>query len=118
MLIVKSRSWSALTKFYRDLVEKYGWDVQPMLQLVEAIAASHYAQGLYGITSHSTLCLSQHAEFEFDRNMLRVEFENGRFYFRYIETPYSLKEWKKECAPDEGFATFEHVLKKLKWFMD
>jgi hypothetical protein len=115
---VKSRSWRELARFYRGLIEEHGWNLWPMLRLVEAIAASRYAQGVYAATSLAVLYLSQHSEFEFEQNTVRVEFANGGFAFRYRESPYDSKEWKKECEADEGFATFEHVMKKLRWFID
>lgn len=118
MQTVKSRSWSELAQFYRGLIQKSGWDMLPMLRLVEAIAASHYAQGLYATTSLAVLCVSQHSEFEFDQNMLRIEFAGGNFVFRYKESPHTWKEWKKECDASEGFATFEHVMNRLRWFID
>ncbi len=97
-------------KVYRDLIDEHGWDMSPRLSLVEVIAVSRYAHVLHAITSHATLCRSQHPEFEFGRSMLRVDFAEGRFIYRYRESPYFRKEWKKECARDEGFATFEHVM--------
>ena len=89
-----------------------------MLRLVENISASRYAHGLYGITSMFTLCLSQHPDFEYGQNMLRVDFADDRFTFSYSESAYSRREWQKECGRDEGFRTFEHVMSRLKWFLN
>ncbi len=69
---VKSQSWKEIADFYRGMVE-HGLDMLPMLRLVEEIAASPYAHGLYPITSMFTLCLSQHPDFEYGQNMLRVD---------------------------------------------
>jgi hypothetical protein len=114
---VKSQTWNNIAEFYRDRVE-HGMDMLPMLRLVEEISASRYAHGLYAITSMHTLCLSQHPDFEYGRNMLRVDFTNDRFIFGYSESPYSRKEWQKECGRDEGLSTFEHVMRRLKWFLN
>lgn len=114
---MQSQEWSKIAEFYRHLNEASGWDMLPMVHLVEEIATSPYADGIYAATSMHTLCLSQHQEFESDRNMLRVEFGEGRFIFIYRESPYARKEWKKECGRDEGFSTFEHVMRRLKWFL-
>ena len=114
---IKSRSWGEIAGFYRGLVEQHGWDMQPMLRLVEDIAASRYARGAYAATSHATLCLALHPEFEMYQNTLRIDFEQGRFIFSYSESPY-LKAWKKECDRAEAFSTFEHVMRRLKWFLN
>ncbi len=117
MMNVKSQTWDKIADFYRDRVE-HGMDMLPMLRLVEEIAASRYAHGLHAITSMFTLCLSQHPDFEYGHNMLRIDFADGRFVFRYSESPYARKEWQKECGRGEGYATFEHVMGRLKWFLN
>lgn len=45
-MIVKTRSWQKVTKFYRDITEKNTF-FRPMLDLAEQIAASKYARGLF-----------------------------------------------------------------------
>lgn len=114
--IVRSQSWDSITAFYRERVE-CGLDLLPMQLLVERIAASGYARGVYAATSMFALCVAQHPQFEYRREMLRVEFEGGRFIFGYSESPYHLKEWRKECGREGGFGTFEHVVARLRWFM-
>jgi hypothetical protein len=114
---VKSQTWEKIAAFYRERVED-GMDMLPMLHLVDDITASRYAHGLYAITSMHTLCLSQHPGFEYGQNMLRVDFADDRFIFGYSESPYTRKEWQKECGRDEGFSTFEHVMERLRWFLN
>jgi len=113
---VKNQTWDKIAAFYRGRVED-GMDMLPMLSLVEEISTSRYAHRLYAVTSMFTLCLSQHPDFEYGKNMLRIDFANDRFIFRYSESPYARKEWQKECGGDEGFIMFEHVVKRLKWFL-
>jgi hypothetical protein len=112
---MKAREWSKIAEFYQSLDRS---DMLPMAQLVEEIAASSYAQGVYGATSMFTLCISQHQEFEYDRNMLRVDFIKGHFTFTYKESPFARNDWKKECERNEGFRTFEHVIHCLNWFLN
>jgi hypothetical protein len=69
---MKAREWSKIAEFYQSLDR---FDMLPMAQLVAAIAASSYGQGIYGTTSMFTLYVSQYQEFELDRNMLRVDLE-------------------------------------------
>jgi hypothetical protein len=114
---IKSRDWNEIAESYRRLV-KHGWDIQPLLRLVEEIIASGYVHGIYATTSMATLCIAQTPEFEMNQNMLRVDFERGRFFFSYHESLRINKAWKKECGRDEGFSTFEHVMNRLKWFLD
>jgi hypothetical protein len=115
---LESRSWSEITEFYRNLVENHGWDMSPMLSLVEEIATSAYIHGIQATTSHATLCIWQYPEIEFDKNTIRIDFDNGHFIFRYRESPYASKEWRKVCEREEGFITFEYVISKLRWFLE
>ena len=113
-MIILTKQWSKIAEFYSSP----DWDMLPMVKLVEEIVASSYAQEIYGATSMHTLLISQHQEFELDRNMLRVDFIKDRFTFTYRESPFSLEDWQKECRRDEGFSTFEHVMRRLKWFLE
>jgi hypothetical protein len=112
---MKARHWSKIVEFYQSLDRS---DMLPMTQLVIAIAASSYGQKIYGTTSLLTLYISQHQEFELDCNMLRVDFSKGLFTFTYKESPFSRKDWQKECERNEGFRTFEHVMHCLRWFLN
>lgn len=111
---MKGREWSEIVEFYQSVDSS---DTLIMAQFVEEIAISSYAQGLYGATSMFTLCISQHQEFEYDRNVLRIDFVKGYFVFTYKESPFASKDWKKECAENDGFKTFEHVVSCLNWFL-
>jgi hypothetical protein len=113
-MIIPTKQWNTIAKFYSSP----DWDMLPMLKLVEEIAASSYAQGIYGATSMYTLLISQHQDFELDQNTLRVDFIKDNFTFTYRESPFSLENWQKECGQDEGFSTFEHVMRRLKWFLE
>lgn len=114
---IKSRDWNEIAESYHRLVE-YGWDIEPLLRFVEQIAASPYSQGVYATTSMASLCIAQTPRFEMDQNMLRVDYEQERFIFSYRESPYISKAWNKECSKDEGFSTFEHTMRRLKWFLN
>jgi hypothetical protein len=112
-----SRSWNDMVTFYRELNDVYGWNMQPMVSLVEEITASHYANGIYPITSHAALTITQNPEFNYEENLLAIEFIRGRFKFTYKEGVFAKNEWVKECDVESGFSTFEHVMKTLKWFL-
>lgn len=89
-----------------------------MADFVKHISESKYAHGIYATTSMHNLWISQNSEFEIDKNMLRIEFINDTFVFIYKESPYSNKEWRKETDKYNGFITFEHIMKRLKWFLN
>jgi hypothetical protein len=111
-------TWNRAAEFYQALVLT-GHDLSPMVQIIENVAASQYAEGIYGTTSMVTLCISQHQEINWNRGeVLRVDLLNDRFIFTYKETPLSSTEWKKECESNYSFSTFEHVMRRLKWFVD
>lgn len=112
-----SRSWNEIVLFYRELNDIYGWNMLPMVSLVEEITASHYANGIYPVTSHAALTVSQSPEFNYGKNFIVIEFVRGGFKFTYKEGVFAKKEWVKECDAENGFSTFEHVMKTLKWFL-
>jgi hypothetical protein len=110
--MVKSKSWNEIFDFYKKL------KMQNMADFIEQILNSKYAHGIYATTSMHSLWISQNPEFEIDKNMLRIEFVGDTFVFIYKESPYLNKEWRKESDKNNGFSTFEHIMKRLKWFLN
>jgi hypothetical protein len=92
--------------------------MQDMAEFVEHILNSKYAFGIHATTSMHNLWISQSSEFEIDKNMLRIEFVSDKFIFVYKESPHSKNEWRKECDKYSGFTTFEHIMKRLNWFLN
>lgn len=117
MFQMQSRSWNDIIKFYRELNDVYGWNIKPMVSLVEEITSSRYAHGIFPFTSHDTLCISQNSQVDIDPNLLLINFIGSRFIFKYRESVYAKNPWIKECNNENGFATFEHTMKTLKWFL-
>lgn len=56
--------WQDMPSFYAEIIEKFGANLQPMVALVERIAASPWAQQLYPSTSMEALGLSKFASYE------------------------------------------------------
>ena len=109
--LIKSRSWQEIFEFYDYL------ELEPMLNLVNYISAN-YAFGIYATTSMQTLCLAQTSRFDLIQNVLRVNFNENRFVFVYIdEGKTEHTGWRKECRAAEGVSTFEHILSRLKWII-
>src|SRR3954471_23505997 len=105
-LTVESRVWPEVVGFYRALVEVPGWDLQPMLELIEEIATSPYATGLFPATSLARLCLARTRTIRWNHEMLTVQYDpvGGRFLFVYFEASPNPKPWVTNCPVAEGRA--------------
>ena len=71
-LTVESRAWPDVVEFYRELVDESGWDLGPMLGLIEFLASSPYAAGLFPATSMARLCLGRTRDIRWGHEMLTV----------------------------------------------
>jgi hypothetical protein len=105
MLIVKHKPWPEIAEFYRSLVDKQP-AFYPMQKLVEQIAASKYASNLYASTSMHTLLIAQTAEFDTEKEVLRVslDVEKGALVLDFQETASRLpkyQHWMRRCSPEE-----------------
>lgn len=102
--------WNAIAPFYRDLIDHYGWQQRPMLDLVEELACLSWTQSVYPSTSHHFLCLSLHERWEDsreaplvgigysgDEEAFRVDFLHRRAGTSSTETHHRLDEavWKR-----------------------
>jgi hypothetical protein len=112
--------WTEVAEFYRDLVIGHGWKVQPMLNLVESIAASKYANLLFATTSHAALLICKNREsFERRNDVLRIEAKSDSLTFEFRETDHMPIAWSRTCYAAEGFTVLEHFLRDLKrWFVE
>ena len=115
---VPSRPWAEIASGYREM--KWG---APMAALVEHIAASPYAELIHAFTSAHTLYIGQTPMLEWDVHVLRIEQEvEGdaitRLHFEFIEYPGVKQRWKRECAPEDGIATFERFLRAQRWIVE
>jgi hypothetical protein len=114
-----ARSWSSVVDFYRELVEKHGLPLRPMLELVEKISKSAYAVGLLPDTSVHTLYVAQSESglSEFPRLRVECGADCERLRFTYEDGFNGKKWWHREVEADQGFATLERFLmKRARWF--
>jgi hypothetical protein len=121
MCEVESRSWPEVVRFYRDLLSHHGWKIEPMLQVVEQIANSQFAAGLFPYTSMFTLCIARRRDPRMFHEELRITFDptGNEFQFEYWSDP-SMKPgpWKRKCRAADAFPTLERLLlKRLRWFI-
>ena len=56
---IKARPWPDIVEHCRNLIEDYGWPLEPMLELVRCIEASPYTSGLVAYTSVADLLVAQ-----------------------------------------------------------
>lgn len=114
----KSKTWDEVIEYYKQLNESPKWDIQPMIDFVEQIAESKYAQGLYPIISKYSLIIGQTPEVDPYRSVLEVEFFDGRFYFVYVDSGIETHLWKRDCSSREAFALLDEFIHQLDWFIE
>ena len=113
----QSGTWPDKVRFYSDLVHIYHWPFEPMLHLVEQIASSRYADGIYPATSHAMLMVGQTQMWEWKHEMLEIEYspKDKQFTFTFWERP-TTKPWVTHCSSEDGFQRFERCMAAKKWF--
>jgi hypothetical protein len=115
--LIQSQSWDDVQTFFADLVASNSF-FTPMLKLVEQIASSVYATGLYPATSMHTLLIAQSPTFGPGEIVLRIELNMNQesFRFWYYEKSFG-RAHEKEVAVEAAFQTLEDFLKRRKWFL-
>ena len=120
---IEPASWPEIVEFYRHLTSEHGWAFQPMVRLVEQIAASEYAFGMFPYTSHSTLCIARTHHVRRGREELEITFDPvaQQFHFEYWSNPYvrivRQGPWRRTCNEADGFSVLERILlKRVRWF--
>ena len=56
--------WGHTLRFYRELIDEYGWQQGPMFEFLTWLSASNYARSLFPSTSHEALGLSTVRSYE------------------------------------------------------
>lgn len=133
-----TRSWPEIVSFYERLEqiqEKHGYpSFHPMLSLVQQIADSPYAAGLFPATSHAALRLVQMPEFYWDQERLEISFHSAKhqFYFEFKEMPRRsapcrrqlatakppAESWKRTYPSEDGFAALIRFIRAKRWFVE
>lgn len=70
---IRTKDWFEIHSFYTDLKKNYNWEISPIIELVSFINNSKYAQGMYGYTSHATLCIGQYPELDDNNALLEIK---------------------------------------------
>jgi hypothetical protein len=119
MLSVNTRTWSDVISFYESLIHKAGWQIEPMLALVQFIASSPYADCLFPYTSHDVLGMGRLANFVRGDSELRIHYnpKTETFTFMYIQRPDDQSSWSRLCSASEWRSTLDRILQThLGWF--
>ncbi len=90
-----------------------------MLALVEFLAVSPYASGLFAYTSHDKLCLGRVLDFDAGDGELQIQFAplTQSFNFTYLQSQADFSPWSRDCQAEEWQPVLERILqKRLGWF--
>jgi hypothetical protein len=111
-----TRPWADIADFYRWLV-KGGMSIGAMVRLVEQVEGSCYARGLHAWTSMHDLCIVQvPCTFPYDGPYLRISPRfDGTIEFRYIDTPFYEKQWRRVVKEEDAFERLERFTDQLRW---
>lgn len=116
---IRTLPWPDVVSFYGELVHAHSWHIEPMLELVQFVAGSPYAPGLFPYTSHDRLCLGRTADFTAGDGELQIQFNPGAqsFTFTYCQSPADSSPWSRKCSAEEWRPVLERILqKRLGWF--
>jgi hypothetical protein len=108
--VMHTRPWDAIAAFYRGLVA-HGWAMEPMLRVVEVIAASPIAADIHGATSHEELALSDCPDFRVGDSTLRILYQPSERVFRFRHRSFSGHDDEKTCSEAEALQTLRLFLK-------
>ena len=114
----KAQVWPDVAKSYQRLLESHKLPFEPMLRLVNDIAGSPYAFGLYGNTSMWDVQVVQTEEYDPDGEILKIKYDPSLrlFTFELQETASTkYQRWTKTSASENAFRTFERFLQLKKW---
>jgi hypothetical protein len=106
-----AQPWNEIVLHYKDLVENYHWQFEPMLGLVEALAASTASCDLFPTTSMHRLLVTDSEKFHHDDNVLFVSYDQKKKEFEFEHRTLSGKNDKKICDKEDALETLRLFLK-------
>jgi hypothetical protein len=113
--VMKSKPWSKILLFYKDLFSSPRWHhARGLVLLSEGILASPYAEHIYGCTSHKILYIAQTPTFLHFHQVLAItpDPKTDELIFEWKGSA-----WKRRYAPEDALAGFKKFLKQQKWFL-
>jgi hypothetical protein len=115
--MAKPRSWSDIKTHYARSAEFV--ELRSMVQLIEQIEASPYANGVWAWTSMYDLCVAQMPTSDVHPGPAHLRISplfNGNIDFRYIDTYVKEKQWHRMVPAAEAFSRLERFFDQLNWF--
>jgi hypothetical protein len=112
---LRAAPWPAIVAFYRRVAETRP-ALGAMADLASRIAASPWAYGLHGATTHEVLVIAQTEHFDPQRDSLQIAAIGGEIAFDFVETVFEDRRWRARVPPSEAFGTLERFLMEKGWF--
>jgi hypothetical protein len=116
-LISPVKPWDDIENYYLDLVP-YGWDSEPLVELVRHIKSSKYSGRIFGGTKMGKLIVSIYEEIiEWNSEALHIEFDTvtQQWHFFFLPQPFGKPEFERYYPREKGIEKFDAVIKLLKW---
>ncbi len=110
---------SEMTETWSEVRDHYSELHRPeMIALVEALAGSRYADGIFPWTSHLTLNITQApVEFPYCGPYLRIlPLAHGFMELRYIDTYFEEKQWARTVRGADVLPRLERFFQEMNWF--
>jgi hypothetical protein len=110
------QSWDDIRDRYRSVQAKASWATD-MIALVNHIADSPVAKGLFPWTSMFDLCITQVPRSYVDLvPFLRISpKDDGRIEFRYFDTGVPERQWSRLVEPEHAIDRFDKFVEQLHW---
>jgi hypothetical protein len=106
-----AESWETIIKRYEKRIKEYLFNYEPMLNLVQTIAASPVASELFPTTSMHSLLITNTDQFFHDDNVLFVRYDSKEHEFEFEHRTLSGKNDKKVCDEKDAIQTLSLFLK-------
>lgn len=114
---VKENSWDGIRQSYQELVEKYHWQQEPMLVLLEQLRQAGFYERFYASASHEALGVSTAAEYQqrLVSNMVYIIYNStaDKFAIHYQQGQGNTRR-RETCAPELIAARFEAIVSWLR----
>ena len=114
----RTQSWIEILTFYSDLGNAHHWPFQPLLDLVQFITTSPYAQGLFPVTSQDLRRIGHYPNFLAGDGEFTIQFlpNQNRFVFTDQSHPTHQPPWSHHYEAEDVQQALEHFLvKKVRW---
>ena len=121
----RTHDWHWAASTFRDDADEYP-RFAPLAGLMERLAASPYASGLFPVRSMQTIRLYQHDRYSVTSDAIHIDFDFDakEFVVQYRALPFSKtyttpereRCWTKRSR--DGFAAVERCLHHLRWFVE